>query len=71
MTDPVSVLSSLRVMFGEDSETVEALLIAAVYCRAINEDDSPRSIADALFKALPDTEAWPKLRDALVAQLEQ
>lgn len=69
MTDSQSVMASMNALLGVEPEAADAFLIAAVYCRAIREDVTPRNIADSLFKAMPDSNAWPALRTALLEVL--
>jgi hypothetical protein len=70
MTEPSSVIASMRALFDAEPEQADAFLMAAVYCRAIREHDSPRNIVNALWKAVPDTGEWPAFRNALMAAIE-
>lgn len=61
----------MRALFENDPDVADAFLIAAVYCSAIRKDESPRTIADSLFQALPATGDWPGLRDAILLSLQE
>lgn len=66
-----AVLGSLTALMDAEPEVAVGFLMAAVYCQALRTGNNPRDIADALWKALPDSTTWPGFRAALVATLEQ
>lgn len=69
--DAHAVLKSFDVLMREsDLPTAEAFLLASVYATAIAKDETPRDIADSLFKSLPHDTAWPEQRRALLATLD-
>lgn len=71
-SDSVSpAIRALEALIGADDETAEGFLLASVYCRALRTGEAPRSIVEGLFKAVPSTEAWPPLRDGLLAALDR
>jgi hypothetical protein len=67
--DGTPVIRSFEALMSAETEVVEGFLMAAVYCRALHDDTSPRDVLDALWKAMPSANAWPALREALVASL--
>lgn len=70
MSQAAAVLRSLEALQEAEPEVVEGFLLAALYLRAMRTGESPRSIADSLFKALPNNAAWPPLREGLLAALD-
>src|SRR3954468_23992065 len=65
-----TVIETFRALHGEDAELAEGFLMAALYAVAVARDQSPREVLDTLWKSLPGGEAWPPLREALLACLE-
>lgn len=68
--EQAALLNTAAALLRQDDAVAESFLLAAVYVRAIKTDETPRNIVDALFKALPSSESWPPLRDALLAVLD-
>lgn len=60
------MLRSVEALLGQDHEVASAFLMASVYVVSVNRRESPRDVCEALFKALPSSEAWPSLRDAML-----
>jgi hypothetical protein len=68
---PEALIQTLVALMDAESEVADNFLMAAIYCRALREERSPRDIADALWKALPSAQGWPGLRIALEAVMAE
>lgn len=64
-----AVINSLGALMDAEPDVADGFLMAAVYCRAIRSGEAPRDIAESLYKALPNSDVWPQLRDSLVEVL--
>lgn len=69
--DATAVLKTLEALMDAEPDVAEGFLMAAVYCRALRTDQGPRDVIDALWKAMPSSEAWPGMRHALESMLEE
>jgi hypothetical protein len=67
-----TMVKGFKALMASDDETVaDGFLVAAVYARAIRKDLSPQDVVEAVFKAVPTTEAWPAFRQMLLVALEE
>lgn len=60
------VIRTLVALMDADEDVADGFLIASCYARAIRDGRPPRDVLDAFWKALPGSDSWPGLRDALV-----
>jgi hypothetical protein len=67
MDETAAVIRSFAALLDAEDEVAHSFLLGALYVIAVVNEDSPRNVLEALFKALPDDETWPSLRDALLA----
>lgn len=69
--ESTAVLRTLEALMDAEPEIAEGFLMAAIYCRAIRTETPPRDVLDAMWKAMPSSDAWPAFRGALESMLEQ
>lgn len=66
-----TVLTSFDALMQQSEEVCDHFLVAAVYARAIRQDTNPQNVVDALFKLVPDADAWPTFREMLLVALDE
>lgn len=52
------ILAKLVELQDEDGYEVTALLLAAVFADALRKDQTPRTILDSVWAALPSCDTW-------------
>lgn len=65
------ILSKLVDLRQEDGDEITATLLAAVFADALRKDQTPRTILDSVWAALPGCDAWDReIETTVLAAIE-